>query len=162
MSLDVSLLCWVNSHTSELLDPLMRILTLFGTLYVGAAVCLVVLISRGAGAFVFAGLGLALTVALYEIIKRLVGRARPYEVIGGITLLALPPANASFPSGHASVSMYVALLMAWLFPRYWWMFLLVASGTAFSRVYMGLHYPSDVLCGMVLGAFVFLLVRPLL
>lgn len=86
-------------------------------------------------------------------IKHLVGRMRPYLVEGYTTLLANPPTSFSFPSGHTGTSFAAATVIA-LSPvkRYWkagaW---ILACFIAFTRMYLFVHWPTDVLVGAILG-----------
>ena len=61
------------------------------------------------------------------------------------------PSTFSFPSGHATVSFACATLLAAAVPRLRWPFYALAALIAFSRVYVGVHYPADVLAGALLG-----------
>ena len=77
----------------------------------------------------------------------LLGRARP----AGVRLIVPASAFPSFPSGHAAGAMALAALAARFWPRRRGLFFLAAGLVAFSRVYLGQHYPTDVLAGAVLG-----------
>lgn len=101
--------------------------------------------------------------------KHMVGRARPYvhRPVEARASRHNPPApgdaHLSFPSGHAALS--AALVTSWglSYPR-WYVVgpgALWATGVALSRVHLGVHYPSDVLVGTVLGVGVALLVHQL-
>ena len=92
-----------------------------------------------------------------DVLKNAVARERPCTAIEGIRLIAGCPKSYSLPSGHAissfacAVPLYILsreyMMMQWrLYP------LALASIIAFSRLYLGVHYPTDVLAGAVLGA----------
>ena len=85
-------------------------------------------------------------------LKQAIGRPRPFQVMEEVRLLAGRGRAESMPSGHASL-WFAATLIAFVYYRRSWRFLLpMACAVAFSRVYVGVHYPSDVLAGAVLGA----------
>lgn len=87
-------------------------------------------------------------------LKPLVARVRPYNVNRTVTLLVAPLKDYSFPSGHtaASFACVIALYLAgekWL----WKIALVISILIAFSRMYLYVHYPTDVLGGVIVGIF---------
>ena len=89
------------------------------------------------------------TAAVTDALKQVAGRERP-DALGA--LVDLPP-SASFPSGHASGAFAVATVVWLLAGRRWGaVALAVAVAIACSRVWLGVHYPSDVVAGAALGA----------
>ena len=86
------------------------------------------------------------------ILKPLVNRTRPYEVVEGLRLMGKMASDASFPSGHTAASFASATA---LFPnlprRYGVLLVILAFLIAFSRLYIGIHYPTDVLVGFLDG-----------
>lgn len=110
-----------------------------------------------------------LTYGLVVGVKHAVGRPRPYvnRPLRARASRHRPPApgdaHLSFPSGHASLSAALATSWGVSFPR-WYVVgpgALWATGVALSRVHLGVHYPSDVLVGTILGVGVALLVDQL-
>lgn len=107
--------------------------------------------TRKAGIYSVCGL-LASLVVNNLILKNLVGRIRPYELVEGLQCIVAPAIDASFPSGHTGASFASAVSMYRQLPRRFAVILIVlASLIALSRLYVGIHYPTDVLGGLVTG-----------
>ena len=86
------------------------------------------------------------------IIKNWAARIRPYEVIDGLTLLVDKAHDFSFPSGHTGSAFALAVVIFMVMKRKYGIIALVSAFLmGFSRLYVGIHYPSDVLGGIVLG-----------
>lgn len=85
------------------------------------------------------------------ILKHVVQRIRPSADIPAVNLLIAKPLSYSFPSGHTASSFAVAGVLAKYFKKYALGFFSLASLIAFSRLYLYVHYPTDVLAGIVLG-----------
>jgi undecaprenyl-diphosphatase len=172
-SLDTQLLLLINHGTANpLFDVLMPALTLRGYLLV--IPFLFYMFVRGRTQVNAQGKRY-LTAALWTIaiaccavfladwaehlLKNATMRARPCHVIEGIRLITTCPKSYSMPSGHAISSFAFTIPLAYLTRRYiagaWRMYpLLLASLIAFSRLYLGVHYPTDVLAGIVLGTVI--------
>jgi Membrane-associated phospholipid phosphatase len=87
-------------------------------------------------------------------LKNLVARTRPYEVIDGLVLLIEKQKDYSFPSGHTCASFAAAGVYWRMMPKkYAVLLLILAALIACSRLYVGVHYPSDVLAGLAIGLF---------
>lgn len=95
-------------------------------------------------------LTLILSHIVVQLIKRSVSRARPSTVDRLVSLVAEPD-RFSFPSGHATASMSVALAYGAVFPAWSVPVLLIAVLVGFSRVRLRVHYPSDVLMGQLIA-----------
>lgn len=91
--------------------------------------------------------------------KDAVARVRPCRAIEGIRLLVACPSSYSMPSGHAISSFAFAVPLFYMTRGYialiWRLYpLVLASMVAFSRIYLGVHYPTDVLAGALLGSMI--------
>ena len=110
--------------------------------------------SRAVAGTLWAG-GAALVALLgAQVIGHLVKRARPYDAMPGVHVLVARTTDFSFPSDHATAAGAVAvgLLLA---NRRWGIVACVAALLmAFTRVYVGVHYPGDVIAGLALGGLV--------
>ena len=85
-------------------------------------------------------------------IKKAVDRPRPFLELDNVRLRVGRGESASMPSGHAT-NCFAAAMVVFIYYRRSWRFMVpLATGVALSRVYNGVHYPSDVLVGTVLGA----------
>jgi membrane-associated phospholipid phosphatase len=112
--------------------------------------------------FVFVGVGLPGLVTL--IVKRLVGRGRPelLDAVGAFDFRALNVvdwAYQSFPSGHATTGFALCFTAGFLMPRMFPAMLGVAVLIGLSRVVLGVHYPTDVLAGALVGTLGAYIVR---
>jgi undecaprenyl-diphosphatase len=87
-------------------------------------------------------------------LKAATDRARPLETIPQADPLLRATVGQSMPSGHAATSFAGAVLLSYFLPRSAPYVFLLAAAIGFSRIYVGVHYPSDVLAGAALGAAV--------
>jgi len=94
----------------------------------------------------------AVGLALYKFLKRTFVRERPFIRHAGISLAGAPLDRYSFPSGHTLHAVAFTWLAVAAFPELGFVLLPLALAIAASRVVLGLHYPTDVLVGALLGA----------
>ena len=85
------------------------------------------------------------------LLKSLFARPRPYDELQNVRLLVACTGSFSFPSGHAAASFAVASIIGHYSGRTAIPAFVIACLVAFSRIYVGVHYPSDVLGGAVWG-----------
>lgn len=94
----------------------------------------------------------ATALGVYTLVKRLTRRARPCDATNGIHRTLAPLDRFSFPSGHTMHAVAFTCLLAGTYPVLAWAVAPVALLIAASRLVLGLHYPSDVLVGALIGA----------
>lgn len=87
------------------------------------------------------------------MIKNIVARPRPFYMVSDITLLITEPAEYSFPSGHTLNGFTAATVLFCHYRKGGIAALLLAAVIAFSRMYLFVHYPTDILGGLLLGVF---------
>lgn len=98
-----------------------------------------------------ATLAIGLSILFFMCVKNLIGRPRPFESWHVLTCLMAPPDKFSFPSGHTMTAFAVWGVLFVGTPVLSSFFLVSAILIGLSRVFLGLHYPSDVLVGALLG-----------
>ena len=112
-------------------------------------------------AFIFAGVGFPSLVS--TLLKRAIGRGRPvhFEEFGALSFRPnwFDWTFQSFPSGHATTAFALAVVLGFIAPRWFYPALSLAAVIAVSRVALGVHYPTDVLAGAMLGLLGAYLVR---
>jgi membrane-associated phospholipid phosphatase len=126
-----------------------------GAIWFALGVVLAILDGSNREAWAICALLGPIAIALNYAIKLLVRRPRP--VLEGLPPLGGAPSSLSFPSAHATSAFAVATAMTRVEPLGALAFLLAAA-LALGRPYLGMHYPSDVLAGAVLGAALGLIV----
>ena len=130
--------------SNDVLDEIVPVVNDFGdSRYIIGAVLLATTLGtddmRDTGLLV--GAGFAASALTTVALKRSVGRPRPLN----------PEDTYSMPSGHATVAFSAATALSHRYPKWRVAFYTVAGGVAFARVYLGRHYPSDVLAGAAVG-----------
>lgn len=156
MNPDQTLLYWIHDNLScGLLDLLMPKLTMLGD---GGAVWLLAAGGmlctrkyRRQGLILLAALAAGVLVG-NVCLKNLIARPRPCWLDNSVRLLVSSPTDYSFPSGHTLSSAIGAAVLTKTDRRFGWAAIPIAAVIAFSRLYLFVHYPSDILAGAVLGA----------
>lgn len=145
-----------------MLDPLFVGLSLVGS-YGLVWLALALAVARFSWRRPWLPMRVAIAILLAEmasgLLKVAIERERPPLANPDPDPLVRLPATYSFPSGHATVSFACATVVALAVPRLTWPLFVLAALIAWSRVYVGVHYPGDVLAGAVLGVAVGALVR---
>lgn len=153
--MDFFILDYVQAHLRcDFLDVFMPFVTRFGDGGIFWFFCTVLLLvfpkTRRAGAAMAAGLVLEL-ILCNLLLKPAVARIRPYDVNTAVQILIVPPRDFSFPSGHTGAAFASAAALFFNRNRGWVPALLLAVLIAFSRLYLYVHYPTDVFAGVIIG-----------
>lgn len=154
--LDTALFSLVNGElTTPVLDLFMPFITDVNNFVIVIALAAAGLVVFGGERGRWAVLLLVLAVATSDfssgLLKHLFGRIRPCEAVEGARLLSGCGDSYSFPSSHASNIFAAMVLLSTRYRRLWPAFISIAFLVAYSRVYVGVHYPLDVAAGTLLG-----------
>lgn len=150
---ELNILNTIQQMHHPILDSIMVFFTTLGNngmIWIGLTfVCLLLKKTRKIGILLAIGLLLNLIVC-NGILKPLVNRLRPFTY-NDIHLLIPKPKDPSFPSGHTAASFVCVMILFLMKQKGKYLVLLIAVLIAFSRLYLYVHFPSDVLAGVVLG-----------
>lgn len=124
-----------------------------GAIYILIAVCLWAFKGDRKQAAVII-VSLILSVVFCHILKDIFDRTRPFIELG-IEIIVSPPLGSSFPSAHSSTAFSFASVMVWFYvkrkPLFAFLSVFLAAAVAFSRIWLCVHYLSDVVVGSVFG-----------
>lgn len=156
------ILLWIQEYLrSDFLDPIVKCITHSGDhgyLWIALLIILFCIPKTRKAALIGAATLILTFVVTNLCLKPLIGRTRPYEVIEGLTRIIEKQSDRSFPSGHTANSMAVGVSL-WLVSRKYdyfpkaagWAVLIWSVLVGLSRLYVGVHYPTDVLGGAIIA-----------
>lgn len=153
--LDETVLLWIQEHCrtswGDIVMPAVSFLGDNGAVWIaGSAALLISRRTRPYGFGVIGALGISVLTGNL-LIKNLVGRARPFTVLPEISLLIAQPTDFSFPSAHTMTSFAAAAVIYQADKRWGVAAGILAALIAFSRMYLFVHFPSDILTGALMG-----------
>ena len=172
--MEYNLIIWLQSFSNNILDVFMQgisyLASWLGTICV--LFCIIFFVNKKIG--LYFSLGFLLTIGINYCIKEIIARPRPYqsnpEIINKLTTI-----GKSFPSGHSVSVMFMVLLILFIlhylykinklkiYKKVWFRIIcyflctLFVVLTAISRMYLGQHYLSDIITGLLLGALGFII-----
>jgi len=163
---DTHALLFIQEHIRcAFLDPIMVAASRIGDKGIfWILLCVVLLLfGRTRKGGIYQGASLAAEYIICDlVIKKLVMRPRPYLDIENLSILVRLERSSGFPSGHTASSLACAFALTYVFGAKGAWAYIPAVLIALSRLYVGVHYPSDVLCGAVLGTVVALVICKLI
>lgn len=160
LSIDQHFFFLINrGMANPLFDVLMPIITNLNNWKIPIAVAWMLLILKGGSkgrvaAFLLIPVLITGDQLSASVLKPWIARIRPCHTLEQVRLLVNCGGEYAFPSSHATNISGMALLFGFIFRSHWRWFWLVALTVGFSRIYVGVHYPLDVLGGFITGSVV--------
>ncbi|MDW8800981.1 phosphatase PAP2 family protein [Clostridium sp. A1-XYC3] len=156
-NMDLNLLRFIHDNLQNpILDRIVPFITYLGNggiLWITITVALVIT-KRYRRIGLICGLALLVNTIIGEgILKHLFQRQRPFVLVPTVDLIIPKPSSYSFPSGHTSTAFAAAGILATQFKKYRVPIIILAVLIALSRLYLFVHYPSDILTGVIVGLF---------
>lgn len=136
------------------LDVIMPILTYLGSFLFVTLFCLVAFLAKNEVVHKFSIrciITLSFSASLTQLVKVSVNRLRPYITIENLYIKKIGIDRYSFPSGHTAVAFSLAIMTSLFFPKLVVLSILLGTCVGISRMYLGVHYPTDVIFGMIIG-----------
>ncbi|WP_308574560.1 phosphatase PAP2 family protein [uncultured Methanosphaera sp.] len=137
----------------------MQLVTMMGWMYLGVILAVILYIigqyrndKRMCNAGILLFITLIITAGCIEIIKLIIARPRPYTEIASLIVLN-HESNLSFPSGHTATATVIAYCLSREY-KHTALFMLIPLVVGISRLYLGVHYPSDVICGFIFALII--------
>ncbi|HFU7090072.1 TPA: undecaprenyl-diphosphatase [Bacillus cereus] len=162
-SIDYKIFNFINKHVEEnlIIDNMMIFLAEYAQFLFPIVLIVFWLLNKGKGRiFVFqTTLAFGIAFTLTKFIKMLFYRDRPFVSHLDINQLVDHSINSSFPSNHATSALVIAVSIYLFYKRLGIACLIIALGIAFSRIWVGVHYPVDVIVGIIFGSCISLLVH---
>jgi len=153
---ELSVLNWIQENLrSDILDSVMITVSRIcnhGEIWILLAVMLLLTKKYRQSGICLAN-GIALDYLMCNLLmKPIIGRIRPFVVNTAAELLVAPPVDASFPSGHTAVSFAAVTALKTAGNPLWKPALVLAVCISFSRLYLYVHWPTDILGGIIVGS----------
>ncbi|WP_368655201.1 phosphatase PAP2 family protein [Ornithinibacillus sp. 4-3] len=142
-------------HHHKILNKFFRTIThLGGPVFTITFVCMLFFFTNGTLKMTALASAISLTISHLPVAvtKKLYPRQRPYLVLTQINVLANPLKDHSFPSGHTTAIFSIVTPFILSFPTWAALFIIIGLLVGISRIFLGLHYPSDVMVGIILGS----------
>ncbi|MFO7525216.1 MAG: phosphatase PAP2 family protein [Ignavibacteriaceae bacterium] len=156
-SIDLSVLYFFN-HTLSIgfLDKFFSIITNVNNWYIAYLILIGISWTKGGRIGKIAVIGVILLITVgdqlgHRVLKEIVARPRPCNSLADILTPLGCTGSYSFPSNHAINNFASAMFFYMLFPKLKWILFITAFFVSLSRVYLGLHYPSDIIGGALIG-----------
>ncbi len=159
-SIDTSIFYFIN-HTlsNSLFDKFFPYITEVRHWYLVYVIMWCIAFFKGGRIGKIAAIGAILVIASADqfssnFLKHAVGRIRPCNALPDVNILVGCTGSFSFPSSHAVNNFAIAVYFYKLYPKLKWVLLISAAVIAISRPYVGVHYPSDIVAGAIIGSVI--------
>lgn len=146
------LMIFNNSLHCKFLNIIMPMVTYIGSSFFAILFCILTFFNAYTRTLsLYTASALIISSIIVRIIKVHVNRLRPYLILQNLNIRKIGIDNYSFPSGHTTCAFSIATMLSLTFPHLVFISFFIATFVGVSRMYLGVHYPSDVFVGILIA-----------